>query len=95
VQPLAQLTAVPHCPFDPQVWTPPPVEHCVLVGLQTPVQTPPMHAEAVHSVVLPHAPFALQVCTPLPEHCLLAGAHDPVHTPETHASLPQSAGVDH
>jgi hypothetical protein len=51
--------------------------------------------ELLHVTEPPQVPFAVQVCTPLPEaeHCAAPGAHTPWHAPLTHAWLVQAAAV--
>ncbi len=54
-------------------------EHLVVVGAQTPVQAPEMHAWLVQTAGVAHVPLESQVCTALPEHCTAPGLHDPEH----------------
>jgi hypothetical protein len=43
-------------------------EQRVVCGTQTPWQAPDTQAEFAHAAGLPNVPFAVHVCTPLPEH---------------------------
>jgi hypothetical protein len=49
----------------------------------------------VQATAVPHAPAAVQVCTPLPEHCVAPGAHTPVHVPLTHVWLVHAVPTVH
>jgi hypothetical protein len=60
-------------------------EHCVLFGVQMPVQVPLTHADAAHATAVPHWPLAPHVSTPLPEHRFAPGVQTPVQAPATHA----------
>jgi hypothetical protein len=60
-------------------------EHCVVPGVQTPVQAPATHAAFEHGIALLHVPVRSQVCTPLPEHRVAPGLHTPVQVPLTQA----------
>lgn len=82
--------AVPHWPLELQVWTALP-EHCVVVGVHTPVHAPVTQAEDVHAVAVPHWPLALHVSTPLPLHRVPPGEHTPVQAPFKHAWFVQGA----
>jgi hypothetical protein len=59
------------------------------------MQAPATQAAFVHATALPQAPFALHVCTPLPEHCVNPCGHTPVHPPATHVWLPQAIAAPH
>jgi sulfur dioxygenase len=67
-----------------QVRTPLPV-HCVVPGVQTPVQAPDTQAAFEHACAADHVPVASHVCTASPEHRVEPGTHAPVHAPMTHA----------
>ena len=81
---LPQATAADHWPFMAQVCTP-SFEHCVLPGVQTPLQPPARHAWLLQGVAAPQAPLALHVCTPVPEHWVEPGAQTPMQPPAMQA----------
>ncbi len=78
-----QLTAAPHCPFEPQVWTPLP-EHCVLPGEHEPVQAPPLQTLGQSDPLICQVPEPSHVCGCCALHCIAPGVHDPVHAPALH-----------
>jgi len=80
---LEHATGVPQLPPASHVCTPLP-EHCVVPGVQEPVQTPLTHA-ALHDTAVPHRPLLLQVWTALPEHWVAPGEHTPVQPVPTQA----------
>jgi hypothetical protein len=60
-------------------------EHCVVPGVQTPMQAPAEQAAFVQGCAAAQVPVASQVCTASPEQRVAPGLHTPVHVPVTHA----------
>jgi hypothetical protein len=60
-------------------------EHCVVPGVQTPMQAPAEHAAFVHGCAVPHVPVRSHVWTASPEQRVEPGVHAPVQVPVTHA----------
>jgi hypothetical protein len=72
----------------------PVVVHCVVVGVQVPVQFPAPLQTYAQAAPFVHCPVASQVWGTLPLHCLAPGLQTPVQVPALQTLL-QAAALTH
>jgi len=77
-QPFEQVPALAHCPFWSQICAMLFV-HCLLPGLQKPLQVPVSQTKLHTPIVFHIMPSVLQSCWVLPLHRPAPGVQIPVH----------------